>query len=380
MKPENTRVPTRVLEDSLVCKSSEGDNSEKRGRDDIGVPSPDSAIGLSKSSEEIVDPKNSTSLDELHAPLRTPSESSSSGVTSSNCDSSDSSAIVDDGVQEAVRHPPLSSDSEIDVETVSTGSDRGEERTTGEDSLKVKSEGAADTDSTVVEEVKEEPKCEGVLDEVDSNKNLDNIERSDDVERVGTPGEFELHYSEPPDPMRDDNCAIDSDSDNDVSEAPRSRGGRRVAFSGMSPMEPLSVDVGDNCGPPNVSLDNLQPNITLAPSNLPEPMLTDDHHKEAQSNAMLLRLLARPSPSRSQCHDQRLDDPSELASFLHPDPDLDLNKTSTPIEPMGPLTPTPILSPTPTPSEGSSHNGTDGSSGSGTHASAGSSSSEVILS
>ncbi|XP_071548531.1 uncharacterized protein [Panulirus ornatus] len=380
VKPEVNRVPTRVLDDSLVCKSSEEGNSEKRLRDDICVPSPDSAIGLSKSNEEIVDQKNSASLDELPASLRTPSESSSSGVTSSNCDSSDNSAIVDDGVQVAVRHPPYSSDSENEVdETVSTGSDGGEERTTGEDSVKVKSEEAADMDSTVIEEVNEEPVCEGALHKVeDSDKNLENVERSDDdVERVGTPVEFELHYSEPPDPMRDDNCAIDSDSDDDVSEAPRSRGGRRVAFSGMSPMEPLSVDVGDDCGPPNVSLDNLQPNITLAPSNLPEPMLADDHHKEAQSNAMLLRLLSRPSPSRSERCDQHHEDPSELASFLHPDHNLDLNKTSTPIEAMGHLTPTPNLSPTPTPSEGSSHNGTDGSSGSGTHASACSTSSEV---
>lgn len=374
---ENARLPTRVLENSLVLsKPSEEITPVKSLRDQICVPSPDSAIGLSKSSEEIANPKN-TRLDELNVAPRTPSESSSSGVTSSGCDSSDSSAIVEDGVRETDRHPPTSSDSETDVdEAVNTNTENREERTT-ENSLKPSSETAAYVVSTVI--AKENVKCDGAHVEIRDSDEIAENEKSGNDERVGTPVEFELYYTEPPEPMRDDNCAIDSDSDNDVSETPRSRGGRRVAFSGMSTMEPLSVDVGDNCGPPNVSLDDLPPNITLAPSNLPEPMLVDDHHQEAAPNAILLSLLSRPSPSRSDRRDHCLDDPSDITSFLHPDPDLDVNKTSTPVEPMGPMSPSPNLTPThtPTPSEGSSHNGTVGSSGSGTHASAGSTSSEV---
>ncbi|XP_045616029.2 LOW QUALITY PROTEIN: uncharacterized protein [Procambarus clarkii] len=378
---ENARVPTRVLEDSvLVSKPNEENSPDKGLRDQICVPSPDSAIGLSKSSEEIVEKKNPRRLEKVNAAGRTPSESSSSGVTSSGCDSSDSSAIAEDRVRAAVRNPPLSSDSETDAyDAVNSSAEHGEERTTMKSPLKLSSEKAVNVNSTVIVKEKEKYKCSDAHDAIeDCEETVD--EKSGNVdERVGTPIEFELHYTEPPEPMRDDNCAIDSDSDNDISETPRSRGGRRVAFSGMSTMEPLSVDVGDNCGPPNVSLDDLPPNITLAPSNLPEPMLVDDDHQEAAPNAILLSLLSRPSPSRSERRDHRIDDPSDLTSFLHPDPDHDVNKTSTPIEALGPMSHSPSLTPTPTPtpSEGSSHNGTVGSSGSGTHASAGSTSSEV---
>ncbi|XP_069984468.1 retinitis pigmentosa 1-like 1 protein [Penaeus vannamei] len=373
------QAPTRVLEESLLARkgSSSASPGGKQG-DEGSVPSPDSAIGMSKSSEEVDAPARLAEQDD--APdRRTPSESSSSGVTSSGCDSSDSSAIVDEGVGEAGDHAPSAkSDSEPKAEedAGALGGSR-EGREGGEET--------AEKDSLVVEEEGDmEPSSEGAHCDNDKEEDVNTTENSgncdNDDGRVGTPAEFELHYSEPPEPMRDDNCAIDSDSDNDVVETPRSRGGRRVAFSGMSPMEPLSVDVGDNCGPPNISLDDIPPNISLAPSNLPEPMLADDRRQESAPNAILLSLLSRPTGSaRSERRDRHLDEPSELASLLHPDHDLDVNKTSTPIEPMGPLTPTPNLSPTPTPtpSEGSSHNGTVGSSGSGTHASGRSTSSEV---
>ncbi|XP_042860074.1 retinitis pigmentosa 1-like 1 protein [Penaeus japonicus] len=391
---DDPQAPTRVLEESMLARkgSSSASPGSKLG-EEVSVPSPDSAIGMSKSSEEVAEPASPSRLPEQDgAPSRwTPLESSSSGVTSSGCDSSDSSAIVDEGVGEAGdRAPPAKSDSatkaeeeeeeeeEVEEEEALGALDgSGEERESGGE--------AAEKDSSVVEgEGDKEPESEGAHCDNEAKEERNKTENSEscdhDEGRVGTPVEFELHYSEPPEPMRDDNCAIDSDSDNDMVETPRSRGGRRVAFSGMSPMEPLSVDVGDNCGPPNISLDDIPPNISLAPSNLPEPMLADDRHQDAAPNAILLSLLSRPAgANRSERRDRHLDEPSELASLLHPDHDLDVNKTSTPIEPMGPLTPTPNLSPTPTPtpSEGSSHNGTVGSSGSGTHNSGRSTSSEV---
>lgn len=374
MKAKDSRLPTRVLDDSLVLNTPSTSDIKKSPRDGMSVPSPDSAIGMSKGSEDFIEPKISARLEKTEGPCRTPSESSSSGVTSSGCDSSDSSAIVDDRVQDTCSPPPISSDSETDGDETVVSPSVDSERTTEEKPKESSEEEVkAEKDSIEKEEV---IKCDGAQGMVGENKeDLNNEIRNVDEEdrSIGTPVEFELHYSEPPEPMRDDNCAIDSDSDNEISETPRSRG-RRVAFSGMSPMEPLSVDVGNDCGPPNVSLDDLPPNITLASSNLP-----DSHRQESAPNAILLSLLARPSPARSDRHDHPLGEPSDLASFLHPDPDLDENKTSTPIEPLGTLTPTPNLTPTPTPtpSEGSSHNGTVGSSGSGTHASAGSTSSEV---
>lgn len=384
-KVTDTRLPTRVLEDSVVLCTPNTAEVSKSPRDGMSVPSPDSAIGMSKGSEEFVEPKISARLEKTDGPCRTPSESSSSGVTSSGCDSSDSSAIVDDRVQETCSPPPISSDSETEVDEAAAHSlSVDSERTTEKKVVQSLEEVKADKDSNALEReelVKCAPGGDGESDEpiVGENKATSSVDEED--RSVGTPVEFELHYSEPPEPMRDDNCAIDSDSDNEVVDTPRSRG-RRVAFSAMSPMEPLSVDVGDGCGPPNVSLDDLPPNISLGNSNLPDSMLSDSRHQESTSNtnAILLSLLSRTSTSRSPRRDHPMSEPSDL-SFLHPEPDLDGNKTSTPIdEPLGALTPTdltPTPTPTPTPSEGSSHNGTVGSSGSGTHASAGSTSSEV---
>ncbi|XP_063883049.1 dentin sialophosphoprotein-like isoform X2 [Scylla paramamosain] len=368
--PESQRAkhtdaaPTRVLDNALVTTA---DVEEERPRDELCVPSPDSAIGLSKSNEEMEEPHNTshnTSQAEGSETLpRAPSESSSSGVTSSGCDSSDSgdmSAIVGDAAKESGTH----SDSEAERENAGW-----EDRTTVEEEVEVvKKVEAVEVDN--VEEA-EEDVCDG------GECGGDDAEEK---ERVGSPLDFELHYSEPAEPLRDDNCAIDSDSDNDISESGRTRG-RRVAFSGMSPMEPLSVDVGDGC---SGAMDTIPPNITLAPSSLPEPLLPSDRRQDGAPNPILLSLLARPSPAREHDRDRDRDrdrdhEPTTLSSFLHPDPDLDVTKTSTPIEPLDALTPTPSLTrtPTPTPSEASSNNGTVASSGSGRRVSAGSTSSEV---
>ncbi|KAK7071274.1 hypothetical protein SK128_015988 [Halocaridina rubra] len=381
IKNKDSRLPTRVLEDSILCTPSSVEG-KKSPRDGICVPSPDSAIGMSKGSDDFVESKISDRLEKSSESFRTPSESSSSGVTSSGCDSSDSSAIVDDRVPETRSPPPVSSDSETEatVATVTSSSahcERTKEKAIVESSQEIK----AEMDSPKNEEVENSDSAlEREVDEINNSSETKAPGVEEEDRSVGTPVEFELHYSEPPEPMRNDNCAIDSDSDNEVAETPRSRG-RRVAFSGMSAMEPLSVDVGDDCGPPNVSLNDLPPNISLATSNPIDSLLNDNRHQESASSSILLSLLSRPSPSRSDRRERNhsLNEATDLASFLHPDPDLDGNKTSTPIEPLGTLTPTPNLTPTPTPtpSEGSSHNGTVGSSGSGTHASAGSTSSEV---
>lgn len=383
------------MDDTLVAAAAatvvDGDveegGEEQRPRDELCVPSPDSAIGLSKSNEEMEEAHNTSRLEESEALPRAPSESSSSGVTSSGCDSSDNgdvSAIVDDAAKEHGGH----SDSEVEREHTDAAPEEWGDRTTGEEPSSPR-EAATVTDSGAEvfgAEEEAEHASHGECGE-EAAAGSPGMEEEEEEPRVGTPLDFELHYTEPAEPMRDDNCAIDSDSDNDVSESGRSRG-RRVAFSGMSPLEPLTVDVGDGGGgAPNVSLDDLPPNITLAPSSLPEPLLQDDRHQDGAPNAILLSLLARPSPARSEHRDRdrdrdrdrRMEEPTGLASFLHHDTDLDVNKTSTPIEPMDALTPTPSLTrtPTPTPSVASSNNGTVASSGSGRRASVGSTSSEV---
>lgn len=387
MNQPNEVAPTRVMDDTLVTAApvtvvdGEEGGQEERPRDELCVPSPDSAIGLSKSNEEMEEAHNTSRLEESEALPRAPSESSSSGVTSSGCDSSDNgdvSAIVDDAAKEHGGH----SDNEVEREHTEAASEEWGDRTTGEEPSSPRDAATEMGSAAEVVGAEEEAAC-GSSGEEPVAGSLGTGEEEE--ERVGTPLDFELHYTEPAEPMRDDNCAIDSDSDNEVSESGRSRG-RRVAFSGMSTMEPLTVDVGDVGGAaPNVSLDDLPPNITLAPSSLPEPLLPDDRHQDGAPNAILLSLLARPSPARDRDRDRdrdrerRMEEPTGLASFLHHDTDLDVTKTSTPIEPMDALTPTPSLtrSPTPTPSVASSNNGTVASSGSGRRASVGSTSSEV---
>lgn len=383
MKQSSEAAPTRVLDDTLVTAAAEttlegeeiGERQQPRG--ELCVPSPDSAIGLSKSNEE-EDSHNTSRLEESEVLPRAPSESSSSGVTSSGCDSSDNgdvSAITGDAGKVRAGH----SDHEAEGGHAKAAPEEWVDRTTGKEQSSPTETTETGDETVLGKEWDGGGECEEAA-EANGGKG----EEVEEEERVGTPLDFELHYTEPAEPMRDDNCAIDSDSDNDVSESGRSRG-RRVAFSGMSPMEPLTVDVGDDGGgAPNVSLDSLPPNITLAPSSLPEPLLSDDRHQDGGSNAILLSLLARPTPTRAERErerERRLEEPTGLSSLLHPDPDLDVNKTSTPIEPLDALTPTPSLTrtPTPTPSVASSNNGTVASSGSGRRASAESIVSEVRL-
>ncbi|KAK3872684.1 hypothetical protein Pcinc_022233 [Petrolisthes cinctipes] len=436
------QAPTRVTEDltNSAPASPTLISPAPASPAPLSIPSPDSALGLSKSSEEI---QKEDGLPSTPHPA-----SETSGVVSSGCESSDGSGILDE-VEREVTEKEEGGDSDTDREEAreeenmevgvcndgdgKEGEEEEVEKSVIHEDKEKRTCGEGDVDSIIA--VSDEMTEDNHYDsgsgtgndnniEVDTHdvdaenyeefgnnlesvenhptKMYDNVESqpevNDEVEkylemnddrsecasggdesRVGTPGTFELHYDEPPEPMRDDNCAIDSDSDDEgaVVDVGRTRG-RRVAFSGLaSALEPLSVDVGDSCGPPNVSLDDLPPNITLAPSSLPEPMLAEDRHQDAAPNAILLSLLARPTPSRS---DRRLDHSPEMP-FLHSDPDV--NKTSTPITPLGSLSASPDLprtpdmprapidmprTLTPTPSEGSSNNGTIGSSGSGSGA------------
>ena len=81
-------------------------------------------------------------------------------------------------------------------------------------------------------------------------------------------GCHELHYSEPPESLRDDNLAIDSDSD---SESTVLRP-RRVGFSSRAvAIDPLTTDGGGSFGgsrpstlsPLNVDCGDLPPNVSI---------------------------------------------------------------------------------------------------------------------
>ncbi|XP_076056145.1 uncharacterized protein LOC143034092 [Oratosquilla oratoria] len=420
-------LPTRVLTDSFSL-DDEKDDLTPRGTppqsqvedDTTPVPSPDSAIGLSKSSEE-EDVANSSlrryRLDE-------PDTNSRSGWPDSKCDMYDDSAIGEDGAA-GLQHIPQDL-SEKDKEEKEEEGEKEEEEKPEEEEAVEEEEGETKKDNCDVEGVGDDAGVVDVRDNEDAsdlgplsdtcdheerthsdvtdNRTTDDVETvserdveyddnvfsapeepveihldpgeaegGDPVEEeersVGTPVEFELHYIEPPEPLRDDNQAIDSDSDNDVTELPPRTRSRRVAFSAMGAMDPLTVDVGgDDVMPPNVSLDDLPPNISLVPNNLPEPMLAQDRRQEASTDAILLSLLSRPNNTPSDRLDYHRND---LESILN-NCDDEANKTSTPIEPLEP-TPnvTPIATPTsvtPTPSEGSSRAASDGSSSSGSGA------------
>lgn len=220
MKGSNIPAPTRVLEDSLLVSKPVGeeeDGPQHRLREEICVPSPDSAISLSNSSEEIAESSNKSNTTRLnnldvHPPPQTPSESSSSGVAStSSCDSSDNSAIVDDTVPGAARHPHNTSDSDMEEEEVEvkvkTNNEMREERTTGGKGEEKEKEGEgkvvepsheelADMNSLDLSKGSDEAQRSDVTNGKVCNdgKKLDNLETSGDGdERVGAPAHFELH-------------------------------------------------------------------------------------------------------------------------------------------------------------------------------------------
>ena len=415
---ENAKLKSLNLEESAAQKAPASPDVSSSRSPPFSVPSPDSAIELSKSSEDFaVVPKNQSRLDEPDLAMLTPdSGSSTSGIVSSNCDSSDSSAIAD---EESVVISKNENKTVVGRRKSSIRDDENDEENALQNIAERTVDSAVCLDKDEFENPTEDGEKDGVEDkgnsEVKNETPEEETEKDVEIEtivvkhgesRVGSPAEFELYYDEPPDAMRNDNNAIDSDSDDNVSESTRPRP-RRVAFSGMASMEPLSIDVDNNDMPPNVSIDDIPPNITIGSSNMPQNNLGD-----SSSDAILRNLLARPSTVSNDLRDgtrvgndleDSLDVQTEGGNLMRSYGDSRGSKNfkknsnlqnnildqgtgtglgpmvgcgiggggepSAPLENVGPLLGTNGRL-TPTPSEASSCAGTVGSSGSGTRASA----------